>query len=177
VSDDLLRVEYEQTVDLLRTLTDVRFKLLAFVPTIAGTAVALLGHVGHPTQLLAVGALGFVTSLGVLMYELHNTEVYEYALAHVEALERELGLGLYTRRPHYAHDRPLAIVYAVVLGAWAYLVAWGALAAGGIGNAQLFGGLVGGAVAVVAGVELERARWKEEPVKAGSSSAVTSSGS
>jgi hypothetical protein len=177
VSDDLLRVEYEQTVDLLRTLTDVRFKLLAFVPTIAGTAVALLGHAGHSAQLLAVGSLGFTTSVGVLLYELRNTEVYEYALAHLEELERQLGLGLYTRRPHHRHDRPLAIVYAVVLGAWGYLVAWGALAAGGVGDAQLFGGLIGAAVALVSGTELERARWKEEPAKAAGPSAVTSSGS
>jgi len=180
VPDDLLRVEYEQTVDLLRTLTDVRFKLLAFVPTIAGTAVAVLGHGGHATQLLAVGAIGFVTSVGVLMYELHNTQVYEYALEHVEVLERQLGLGLYTHRPHWSHDRPLALVYAVVLGAWGYLVAWGAFAAAGIGNAQLFGGLIGAGVALLAGAELERARWKEEPAAvehAAGPSTVTSSGS
>jgi hypothetical protein len=176
VSDDLLRVEYTQTTDLLRTLTDVRFKLLTFVPTIAGTAVALLGRHTRPAELLAVGALGLAATIGIVLYELHNTLVYEYALGRAEELEAKLGLGLYTRRPHYAHDRPLAIVYAVVVGAWTYLVAWGALAAASVGDAQVFGGLIAAAVAVLVGVELERRRWKEGAAAA-APSAVTSSGS
>jgi hypothetical protein len=36
--DESLRLDYDQTTDLVRTLTDVRFKLLAFVPTISGAA-------------------------------------------------------------------------------------------------------------------------------------------
>jgi hypothetical protein len=36
--DERLRLDYDQTTDLVRTLTDVRFKLLAFVPTISGAA-------------------------------------------------------------------------------------------------------------------------------------------
>lgn len=175
--DDLLQVEYAQTIDLLRTVTDVRFKLLTFVPTIAGTAVALLGRHTRATELLAVGALGLAATIGIVLYELHNTLVYEYALARAEELEAKLGLGLYTSRPHYAHDRPLAIVYAVVVGAWSYLVAWGALAAATVGNAQLFGGLIAAALAIAAGLELDRARWKEGPAKAAGPSAVTSSGS
>jgi len=176
VSDDLLRVEYAQTTELLRTLTDVRFKLLTFVPTIAGTAVGLLGRHTRPTELLAVGTLGLAASFGIVLYEQHNTLVYEYALSRAEELERKLGLGLYRSRPHYAHDRPLAVVYAVVLGAWSYLGAWGALAAGAVGHAQVFGGIIAAVIAAAAGVELDRARWKEEPAQAGSS-AVTSSGS
>jgi hypothetical protein len=35
-SNDALRLDYEQTTELMRTLTDIRFKLLAFVPTIVG---------------------------------------------------------------------------------------------------------------------------------------------
>ena len=42
-ADQSLRLDYEQTTQLLRTLTDIRFKLIAFVPTIAGTAVAFMG--------------------------------------------------------------------------------------------------------------------------------------
>jgi hypothetical protein len=176
VTDDLLRVEYGQTTDFLRSLTDVRFKLLTFVPTIAGTAVALLGRHTRPAELLAVGALGLAATFGIVLYELHNTLLYEYALGRAEELEAKLGLGLYTSRPHYAHDRPLAIVYAVVVGAWMYLVAWGALAAASVGDAQVIGGLVAAAVAIAAAVELDRARWKAGPAAAGPA-AVTSSGS
>jgi hypothetical protein len=173
VSEELLRLEYVQATELARTLTDVRFKLLAFAPTIAGTAVALLGRNASTTELLAVGALGLAASCGIVVYELHNTVLYEFALERAAVLERKLGLALYSARPRYAHDRPLAVVYAVVLGAWTYLLAWGALRACGIGHAQVIGGLIGAAVAVLSGGELARARWKEGPARAGPS-AVTS---
>ena len=177
MSEDLDKLEYAQTTDLLRTLTDVRFKLLAFAPTIAGAAVALLGRGSKPAELLAVGAVGWTATVGILVYELHNTQVYEYALAHAEALEQKLGLRLFTARPHHQHDRPLAIVYAVALGAWTYLIAWGGLAAGDVGHAQLTGGLIAAVFALAAAAGLSYRGWKsEEPAVAGSS-AVTSSGS
>jgi len=39
VAEEQLRLEYDQATELIRTLTDARFKLLALVPTIAGAAV------------------------------------------------------------------------------------------------------------------------------------------
>jgi hypothetical protein len=36
-----LLVDYEKTVGYFNLLSDIRFKLLAFVPTLAGVAVAL----------------------------------------------------------------------------------------------------------------------------------------
>jgi hypothetical protein len=176
--DDLHRLEYSQTTDLLRTLTDTRFKLLAFTPTIAGTAVALLGRHSSPAELLAVGTLGLAASIGIVLYELHNTQVYEYALVRAEQLEGELGIDLYTSRPHHAHDRPLAIVYAAALGGWTYLVAWGALGAADVGNAQKLGGLIAAVVALLVGIELGWTRRKREgPARAADPSAVTSAGS
>lgn len=151
-----VELEYGATTDLLRSLTDVRFKLLAFVPTIAGTAVALLGRHARPAELLAVGALGLAATLGVVLYELHNTELYEYALGRAEAVERELGLRLLSGRPSHARERPLALVYAAVLGAWSYLVAWGALAAAGAAHAQQLGGAAAAVAAVASGLVLVR---------------------
>jgi hypothetical protein len=152
--DGRVELEYGATTDLLRSLTDVRFKLLAFVPTIAGTAVALLGRHARPAELLAVGALGLAATLGVVLYELHNTELYEYALGRAEAVERELGIRLLSGRPSHARERPLALVYAAVLGAWSYLVAWGALAAAGAGHAQQLGGAAAALAAVASGLVL-----------------------
>jgi hypothetical protein len=43
-ADDRLRLDYEQATQLMRTLTDIRCKLLAFVPTIAGATVGLVGR-------------------------------------------------------------------------------------------------------------------------------------
>lgn len=178
MSEDLHRLEYSQTTDLLRTLTDTRFKLLAFTPTIAGTAVALLGRHSSPPELLAAGALGLAASIGIVFYELHNTQVYEYALARAEMLEGELGIDVYTSRPHHTYDRPLAVVYAAALGGWTYLVAWGALGAADVAHAQKLGGLIAAVVAVLVGIELGWTRKKREgPAPAADPSTVTSAGS
>ena len=90
---DRLRFDYEQTTQLLRTLTDIRFRLLAFVPTVAGATVGLFGHPRPAADLFAVGLLGLVPTIGVLLYELRNSQVYTAAFQRVARLERELGMG------------------------------------------------------------------------------------
>jgi hypothetical protein len=169
MAEDARRLEYTQASALLASLTDVRFKLLAFVPTIAGTAVALLGGHAGPSALLAVGALGLAATGGIVVYELHNTELYEHALRRAESLEAVLGIELLRTRPHHDRDRPLALVYAAVTGAWTYVTAWGALAAASVGDARPVGGAVGAVAAVAcAGALLRLGRGRGEPVPAGS---------
>jgi len=163
--DDRLRLDYEETTNLMRTLTDVRFKLLAFIPTLAGAAVAVLGRSGTASDRLAVGALGLAATLGVLVHELRNTQVYDYAVRRAQALESRLGLvsiarsgatgGLHTEGPS-RHDGGLALVYGAALAGWSYLVAWGGLHAVGVGNAKEVGGAIGLTVGVLAAVELAR---------------------
>ena len=176
-SSDRLRLDYDQTNELIRTLLDVRFKLLAFVPTIAGAAVALVGS-GKPTgaELLGVGVLGLLATFGVLLYELRNTQVYNATLRHARALERMLGLGAggdYTgpadllaegppadARPFglasFGQERAVAIVYGAALAGWSYLVAWGALRAAGAASARGIGAVIGAVVGVLALVEVDR---------------------
>jgi|tagenome__1003787_1003787.scaffolds.fasta_scaffold20922645_3 hypothetical protein len=163
-----LELDYAQTTELLRGLTDARFKLLAFVPTVCGAAVAFLSRAPNAAELLAVGAIGLVATLGVVIYELRNTQVYDYALYRAQALEAQLQQvsifdparpgGLFSERPGRdlrlfglavaGHDRGLALVYSAAIGGWSYLVAWGALHALGVGEPQKLGGAVG----VLAGV-------------------------
>ena len=176
-SSDRLRLDYDQTNELIRTLLDVRFKLLAFVPTIAGAAVALVGS-GKPTgaELLGVGVLGLLATFGVLLYELRNTQVYNATLRHARALERLLGLGAggdYTgpadllaegppaaARPFglasFGQERAVAIVYGAALAGWSYLVAWGALRAAGAASARGIGAVIGAVVGALALVEVDR---------------------
>jgi hypothetical protein len=66
-NEDHLRLDYNETTDLMRALTDVRFKLVAFVPTISGAAIAVLGHGRSTSELLAVGLLGLVATVGNLV--------------------------------------------------------------------------------------------------------------
>ena len=139
---ELLKLDYQQTTDMLRSLTDVRFKLLALVPTLSGAAVAVLGHPSSAAELLAIGLLGLIATLGILLYELRNTQLSEYGLRRARNLEAQLGLrapdggaalgagpgaagGLFSQRPTPTlrlfglapidRDRGLALVYGAAL--------------------------------------------------------------
>lgn len=179
-----LQLDYDRTTDLLRTLTDVRFKLVAFVPTISGAAIAFLGGGRSTAQLLAVGALGLAATLGVVVYELRNTQIYDYAILRSTALEARLGLpavfgagetgGFFSERPGrdvrifglpVGHERGLALVYGAALGGWAYVVGWGVLRALAVGSPQKLGGAIG--VAVGLAVLVEFLRIDGRPDKAG----------
>lgn len=173
---DRLRLDYQQTTDLLRTLTDVRFKLLALVPTVSGAAVALLGHPGSAVQLLALGLLGLAATLGILLYELRNSQLCEYAMRRAQHIEAALNLpsidditgsgGLFSERPTASlrllgiatlnRDSGLALVYSAALAGWSYLVSWGALRAAHVASARPIGGAIGLAIGVILLWELVR---------------------
>jgi hypothetical protein len=173
--DDRLRLDYEQTTELYRTLVDVRFKLLAIVPTISGAAVGLLGKPRSAAELLAVGLIGFSATLGIFFYELRNTQIHDAVVHRAKELERHLGLasslgasqgGLFSERPArtirllglvtVVHDRGLALVYGAALAGWSYLVVWGALRALDVGEARKVGGAIGVIVGLIVVAELER---------------------
>jgi hypothetical protein len=173
---ELLRLDYDQTTDYLRALSDTRFKLLAIVPTISGAAVAFLGRGRSAGELLAVGLIGLAATLGVLLYEVRNTQLYDYSVHRAKELEARLGEvsiygssapgGLFTERPGRdirvfglalaGHERGLAIVYGAAIAGWSYLVTWGGLRALDVDSAQKIGGIVAIVVGLLALVELLR---------------------
>ena len=175
-ADEQLRLDYEQTSELIRALMDVRFKLLAVVPTIAVAAVGLLGSARSAAELLAVGVLGLLATVGILLYDLRNTEILDATLRHVRALERLLGLdaGRGKNGPDGAlgqfapgrgrlfgvvtvgQQRALGLVYGAALGGWGYLVTWGALRALDFSGAREVGGVIGACTAVAVMFEVER---------------------
>jgi hypothetical protein len=184
---ELLGLDYAQTTELVRTLTDVRFKLLAFVPTIAGATVGLLSNAASAAQLVGVGLLGFTATAGVLMYELRNSQLYNAAVYRAKVLEDRLHFasvrseegtgGPFTERPARGvkllgsvtawHDRALALVYASALAGWAYLVGWGALRAAGVPFAREWGAALGVLVGVMVVVDVLRVdRRADEPPSA-----------
>lgn len=145
---DRLEFDYGQTTEMFKLLADVRFKLLAFVPTITGIGTALASDDGAAAETqLAVGLLGFTATLGILLYELRNSELYNWAIHRAKHLERELELvptaldaphgGVFGERvrPHHRfagvllikHDPALALVYGAALGAWTWLFLHGLL--------------------------------------------------
>ncbi len=91
-AEDRLRLDYDRTTELVQSLLDTRFKLLALVPTIAGAAVGLISAPRPAVELLGIGVLGLVATVGILLYELHNSEILEAMLRHAQVLERVLAL-------------------------------------------------------------------------------------
>lgn len=164
---ELLRLDHERNAARLRELGEVRFRLLAFVPTIAGATVAILPQRAEPEDFAAVGLVGLVATLGIYLYELRNTTLLKEVSARVLLLER--GLDPNESPPPSAkgepaggprlfglvrptHGRGLALIYGAAIGAWIYLAVWGALGSVDTPSADGIGALVGalGAVAVIA---------------------------
>jgi hypothetical protein len=146
-ADERLRLDYERVTRLLRSLTDIRFRLLAVVPTFAGASVGFFGRTRPAAELLAVGLLGLVATLGVYLYELRNSRLYDAASARAQQLERQLELpdGLVVSND----GGLLALVYGAALAGWSYLVTWGILHGFDLGNAREIGLAIGAAVGLL----------------------------
>jgi hypothetical protein len=166
-ANEQVRLEYDRAVALFGELTDIRFKLLALVPTLSGAAVGLL-HAGEaPIELLAVGVLGLAATLGVLVYELRNSEIRRAAGTQIGAVEREV-LGAELIKDRAKSDERLfgvigleqsiglALVYGAALAGWGYLVSWGALAAAHVGHSRQVGIVIGAAWGLAVLLEVHR---------------------
>ncbi len=136
-----LRLDYEQAISQFTMLADIRFKLLAFVPTVSGVAIATFDKTKDAEVVVSVGVLGFIVTLGIVFYDLRNTQFYDAAVHRAKWLEvllcqpvltkdRYLG-GLFNERPGHNkllglipiwHDKGLALVYSASLGGWVYLI-------------------------------------------------------
>ncbi len=164
--DTRLRLEYDNGSELLRGLTETRFRLLALVPTVAGAVVALVNGHESAVELLAIGLLGLCASFGVLLYELRNGEIQSAVAQRVAEVERVLlphgPLAAVPRSRLFglvpiSRTGALALVYGAALGGWGYLVAWGALrAVGATGAARPAGLAIGAAFGVLIAVEIVR---------------------
>jgi hypothetical protein len=159
-----LRLEHDDAATVVRALTEIRFRLLAFVPTIAGAAVALLSRTDDPAGLLAAGALGLVATFGIYLYELRNSQLHAAARRRALRAAEALGLApvdepepvrLFGRIPAW-HRVGLGLVYGAALAAWAYLVAWGALALAEVPEPRGLGAAAGIAFGAATALWVER---------------------
>ncbi len=164
-AQDILRQEYTEVNTNFRTLADIRFKLLAFVPTLGAIAVFVLSKIvasppstsggtpSPPSQLdysmaLLLGAMGFLVTLGITIYDQRNNELYGALVRRAKYLEETLHLppdpkvsdaeqqfrGQFSERPlrgRYlfglmllGHDRGLALIYGTALGAWFFPIVY-----------------------------------------------------
>jgi hypothetical protein len=144
--DEKLRLDYEQTGAVYRTLAGIRFGLLALVPAL--TLIAILVSADQPASItLAVGLLGGLATFGLSLYDLRNAQLYVAAQQRLGSLEAIMRFpetragqstktgGNHLRRPgrsltffgvRVAHDYALGIIYSAALGGWTFLFVQGA---------------------------------------------------
>jgi hypothetical protein len=166
-AEEGLKLDYDQTTRLVQSFTDLRTKMLAFVPTITGAAVGLLGDPRPAEELLGISLLGLVATLGIFVYELRNAQLYDALVQRAKELERLLGLpnvqglhgaaGVLASRPSrwFAHDRGWALVYSAAIAGWSYLAAWGFLLWMLVDSAQTVAAVTGIVVGFLVAVGLE----------------------
>jgi len=98
---ELWLADYEATRQYFMDLSATRFKLLAFLPTITGTVVAVLfGTLQSPQMLAGVGAFGFMVTLGILFYDQRNTQIYDALVLRAQSIETKLGFAPLTGHIH-----------------------------------------------------------------------------
>jgi hypothetical protein len=110
-----LRADYLSTVDVIKLLSDIRFRCLVFVTAVIAVADALLPGTGDPGTRIALGFVGFLTTLGIAVYELRNSQLYEAAIHRAKILEGRLiaertskqsdKAGLFSERPPYVEGK------------------------------------------------------------------------
>ncbi|MCK4825641.1 hypothetical protein KA005_58375 [bacterium] len=86
--DGKMKLDYEQTVSSFHSLAEIRFKLLAMVPTFTIVAVGVIdkADLSSPT-VLALGVFGFLATLGIVFYDQRNTQLYDSAQFRAKGLE------------------------------------------------------------------------------------------
>lgn len=121
---------YSEIGAQMRALTDIRFKLLALVPPLS--AIALVSVIspdgplkGVPPFVRVAAALsGTAITLGLRIYDVRNSQLYDDLVSRGRALEAALGVqrGPYFRRRSslwpVQHETALRLIYGAVLLAW-----------------------------------------------------------
>lgn len=97
-SRTVLLSELNEASAAWRMLTDVRFKLLALLPTISALALAaivspkgVLEGVDRPVR-VAAAAFGFLVTLGLRIYDRRNDAFYTDLISRASRAEFELGV-------------------------------------------------------------------------------------
>jgi hypothetical protein len=126
---DIALAEYKEVVTQFRKLTDIRFKLLTYLP-LGTVAAALLKDelVKQP----AIPAFAFVVTLCIATYDKRNDQHYDELVARAAELERKLQIehGSFSDRPtswlkygpfKVEHRWPIGWIYMAAASLWAYL--------------------------------------------------------
>ena len=122
---ELLLALYGEVCTSWRLLTDVRFKLLGFLPVLSGVGILTLDDAvpGWPRVVLA--ALGLAVVAGLTIYDQRNSELYDDLISRGRKIEEELGVdtGHFRGRRNPTtewinHSNGTRLVYGASLAGW-----------------------------------------------------------
>jgi hypothetical protein len=137
----VLLAEYAEVSDNFRLLTDIRFKLLAFMPLAIVVAVAGLQVVASSNAVggevsvrtVALFLFGLLVTVGLATYNARNDQLYLWCVTRGAEIERELGLynGFFAFRPNawwdfdlwrgrwvVGHSRSINAIYGGAAALW-----------------------------------------------------------
>jgi len=144
--------EYSEVCNNFRTLTDIRFKLLAFLPIASAAAVAVLKLIAQDQAStggiqgleLVWGLFGLIVTIGLVTYNARNDQLYDALVARAADIERNLNipdgafanrLGSWLRVPGFTknprlrklswkidHRTAISTVYAASIALWLFVV-------------------------------------------------------
>jgi hypothetical protein len=130
---EIAKAEYTEVVTQFRALTDIRFKLLAFLPlgTVAGAV--FVQQTGALMKEPAIAAFAFVVTVCIATYNKRNDQFYDELVKRAAELERSLEVenGSFMDRPKewlkygfvtVGHRWPIGLIYAASASLWASLL-------------------------------------------------------
>ena len=142
--DEKIKLDYERTAQYFFHLADVRFRLLALLPIVSGTALALVPDRFQPSETLMLGILGLVVTTGVLLYDQRNSQIYNSLVGRLNLIEESLRLpamrenkqvgGAFLDRPGKDrrrmllgvlpanHGLALDLIYSASIAAWLFVI-------------------------------------------------------
>ena len=99
----LLLKEYGEIGQNFRKLTDIRFRVLGFLPLASGASVAVLlsSEKLGGDRALGLALFGLAITLGLITYNVRNDQLYDELIGRAAHIERQLGLqdGQFAGRP------------------------------------------------------------------------------
>jgi hypothetical protein len=136
-----LLAEYAEVNSNFRLLTNIRFKLLAFLPL--GPAATVIftattnddpANAARQASIFGLCLFGLVVTIGLATYNARNDQIYLWHVDRAAAIERELGIpgGSFTNRPnawldlgwgwrswHVGHVSSVTVIYSASVALWA----------------------------------------------------------
>jgi hypothetical protein len=117
---EVLKDDYARTLDVYKVLVDIRFRLLALVPVVTAIAVGLVGKTDLDGADVAVAALGLVATVGIIVYEIRNSQMHDSVLHRLKFIEALLAFPPSTRESAggFANERPGRLLFLGFVLLW-----------------------------------------------------------